>query len=149
MKRILYLLLILLVPLIIMGCSQKEEKFDHTELKAELKEEGITPKLPTTFPMTIVEYERVIPPHQTNIIEVTFNGEEGRQFSLTIEPPSVEYQNLQNKEDVTVNGNSGFFIEGPAPSIHWTDGDYHYILTSYTDEKETKEMMIEIAESFR
>lgn len=149
MKRVLSILLFILVPLIILGCSQKEVKFDHTELKEELKKEGISPKLPTTFPVTIKEYERVIPPHPTDIIEVEFIGEEGMQFSLIIEPPPVEYPNLQNEEDVKVNGNNGFFLEGPGPSIHWTDGDYHYILTSYTDEKETKEMMVAIAESFQ
>lgn len=149
MKKVLSILLFLLVPLIILGCSQKEVLFDHTELKEELKKEGISPKLPTTFPMPIVEYERVIPPHDTNINEVIFKGEEGMQFSLTVQPPPVEYDNLQNKEDVMVNGNEGFFIEGPGPSIHWTDGDYHYILTYYTDEKATKEMMVAIAESFQ
>lgn len=149
MKRVLSILLFLLVPLIILGCSQKEVKFDHTELKGELKKEGISPKLPTRFPITIGEYERVNPPHETNINEVIFKDEKGMRFSLTVQPPPVEYNNLQNKEDVMVNGNDGFFIEGPGPSIHWTDGDYHYILTSYTDEKETKEMMIAIAESFQ
>jgi hypothetical protein len=148
MKRVLSMLF-LLVPLIILGCSQKEERFDHTALKEELKEEGIAPKLPTKFPMTIVGYERVNPPHETNIYEVIFKGEEGgMQFSLTIQPPTVEYINYE-EEEVTVNGNNGFFIEGPGSSIHWTDGDYHYILTSYTDENGTKEKMVDIAESFQ
>jgi hypothetical protein len=149
MKKALTILIFLLVPLIIVGCSQKEVMFNHTELKEELKKEGISPKLPTTFPMTIVEYERVIPPHETNIYEVIFKGEEGMRLSLTVEPPPVEYHNLQNKKDVTINGNDGFFIEGPGPSIHWTDGDYHYILTYFTDEKVTKEMMVAMAESFQ
>jgi hypothetical protein len=149
MKKALSVLMFLLVPLIIGGCSQKEIMFNHTELKEELKKEGISPKLPTSFPMTIVEYERVIPPHETNINEVIFKGEEGMRLSLTIEPPQVEYHNLQNKEDVTINGNEGFFIEGPGPSIHWTDGNYHYILTYFTDKKVTKEMMVAVAESFQ
>lgn len=147
MKRVLSLLF-LLVPLIVLGCSQKEERFDHTTLKEELKEDGIAPKLPTKFPMTIVEYERVNPPHETNINEVIFKGEEGMLFSLTIQPPPVEYNNLQNKEVVMVNGNNGFYIKGPGPSLHWTDGDYHYILTSYSEENGTKKRMIETAESF-
>jgi hypothetical protein len=80
---------------------------------------------------------------------VIFKGEEGgKQFSLTIQPPPVEYINFE-EEDVTVNGNKGFFIEGPSSSIHWTDGDYHYILTSYSDENGTKERMVETAESFQ
>ncbi|WP_043929725.1 hypothetical protein [Bacillus sp. EB01] len=149
MKKALSILMFLLVPLLIVGCSQKEIMFNHTELKEELKKEGISPKLPTSFPMTIVEYERVIPPHETNINEVIFKGEEGMRLSLTIEPPQVEYHNLQYQEDVTINGNDGFFIEGPGPSIHWTDGDYHYILTYFTDEKVTKEMMVAVAESFQ
>jgi hypothetical protein len=149
MKRLLSLLF-LLVPLIVLGCSQKEESFDHTTLKEELKEDGISPKLPTEFPMPIVEYERVFPPHETNIIEVIFKGKEGGMlFSLTIQPPLVEYNNLQNKEVVMVNGDNGFYIKGPGSSLHWTDGDYHYILTSYSEENGTKEKMIETAESFR
>lgn len=148
MKRILSMLF-LLVPLIILGCSQKEGRFDHTALKEELKEEGIAPKLPTKFPMAILRYERVNPPHETNIHEVIFNGEDGgMKFSLTIQPPPVEYINLDG-EDVTVNGNKGFFIEGPGSSIHWTEGGYHYILTSYSGEDGTKESMIELAESFK
>ncbi|MBT2636733.1 hypothetical protein [Bacillus sp. ISL-39] len=147
MKRIVYMLL-LLIPMIIMGCSQNDEKFDHTALKKELKEEGIAPKLPTKFPVTIVSYERVSPPHETNINEVIFKGEEGgMQFSLTIQPPPVEYH-FEGYE-VTVNGNDGFFKEGPGASIHWTEGDYHYILTSYSEENGTKEIMVETAESFR
>ena len=148
MRRVLSLLF-LLVPLILLGCNQKEERFDHAALKEELKEEGIAPKLPTKFPLTIEGYEHVIPPHETNIREVIFNGEDGgMKFSLTIQPPPVEYINLEG-EDVTVNGNKGFYIKGPGSSIHWTDGDYHYILTSYSDENGTKEKMIEIAESFQ
>ncbi|WP_053362373.1 hypothetical protein [Bacillus sp. FJAT-27251] len=148
MKRVMSMLFLFL-PLIILGCSQNEESFDHTALKEELKEEGITPKLPTKFPMTIVEYERAIPPHETDIHEVIFKGEEGgMKFSLTIQPPPVEYINLEKEEEVTVNGNNGFFIQGPGPSIHWTDGDYHYILTYY-GEKATKETMVGIAESFQ
>jgi hypothetical protein len=149
MKRVLSILLFLLVPLIILGCSQKELLFDRTELKEELKKEGISPKLPTRFPVTIVGYERVNPPHETNINEVIFKAEDGMQFSLSVQPPPVEYNNLQNKEDVIVNGNNGFYIEGPGSSIHWTNGDYHYILTSYSDESGTKERMVEIAESFQ
>ena len=148
MKRVLSMLC-LLVPLIMLGCSQKEERFDHTALKEELKEEGIAPKLPTKFPMDIAGYERVIPPHVTNIREVIFKGGDGgMKFSLTIQPPPVEYINVE-EEDVTVNGNKGFFIEGPGSSIHWTEGDYHYILTSYSEENGTKEKMIETAESFQ
>ena len=148
MKKVLSMLF-LLVPLILLGCSQKEERFDHTALKDELKEEGIAPKLPTKFPIAIAGYERVIPPHETNIHEVIFNGEDGgMKFSLTIQPPPVEYINVE-KEDVTVNGTKGFFIEGPGSSIHWTEGDYHYILTSYSEKNGTKESMVEIAESFK
>ncbi|MBT2681283.1 hypothetical protein J7E38_20170 [Bacillus sp. ISL-35] len=148
MKRVLSMLF-LLIPLVVLGCSQQKERFDHTTLKEELKEEGITPKLPTKFPMIITGYERVTPPHETNIIEVIFNGKEGgMQFSLTIQPPPVEYVNAEG-EDVNVNGNNGFYIKGPGPSIHWTDGDYHYILTSYSEENGTKEKMIETAESFQ
>ena len=148
MKRVLSLLF-LLVPFIVLGCSQKEESFDHTTLKEELKEEGIAPKLPTKFPMTIVGYERVTPPHETDIFEIIFKGKEGgMQFSLTIQPPPVEYKNLQNKEAVMVNGDNGFYIKGPGSSLHWTDGDYHYILTSYSEENGTKEKMIDTAESF-
>ncbi|MBT2641882.1 hypothetical protein J7I80_06575 [Bacillus sp. ISL-41] len=147
MKRVLSILF-LLVPLIILGCSQKEQSFDHTALKEELKEEGIAPKLPTKFPMTIVDYERVTPPHETIINEVIFKGEDGgMQFSLTIQPPPVEY-NFEG-EDVTVNGNKGFFIEGPGSSIHWREGDYHYILTSYSEENGSKERMVETAEAFQ
>lgn len=149
MKRVLFVLLLLLVPLTIMGCTQKEKSFDHKKLKQELKAEGSAPKLPTKFPITIEGYERVTPPHETNINEVIFKGEEGgMQFSLTIQPPPVEYINTEG-EDVTVNGKNGFFIEGPGSSIHWTDGDYHYILTSYSDENGTKEKMVETAESFQ
>ena len=120
MKRVLSMLF-LLVPLIILGCSQKEESFDHTALKEELKEEGIAPKLPTKFPMTIEGYERVIPPHETNIREVIFNGEDGgMKFSLTIQPPPVEYFNVE-EEDVTVNGNKGFFIEGQIGRASWRE----------------------------
>ncbi|MFT9498009.1 hypothetical protein [Anaerosolibacter sp.] len=148
MKKVLSMLF-LLVPLILLGCSQKEKRFDHTALKDELKEEGIAPKLPTKFPMAIAGYERVISPHETNIHEVIFNGEDGgMKFSLTIQPPPVEYINVE-KEDVTVNGNKGFFIEGPGSSIHWTEGDYHYFLTSYSEKIGTKESMVEIAESFK
>ena len=148
MKRILSMLF-LIIPIILLGCSQKGERFDHTALKDELKEAGIAAKLPTKFPMTIVGYERIIPPHESNINEVIFKGEEGgMQFSLTIQPPPVEYSDF-GEEDITVNGNSGFFIDGPGSSIHWTDGDYHYILTSYSDENGTKERMIETAESFQ
>ncbi|MBT2695696.1 hypothetical protein [Bacillus sp. ISL-55] len=148
MKKLLSMLL-LLVPMLLLGCSQNEERFDHTALKDELKEEGIEPKLPTEFPMAIAGYERVIPPHESNIHEVIFNGEDGgMKFSLTIQPPPVEYIN-DEEEDVTVNGNKGFFMDGPGSSIHWTDGDYHYILTSYSDENGTKDSMVEIAESFK
>ncbi len=148
MKRVFSVLLLLLVPLTIMGCTQKEQSFDHTALKEELKEEGIAPKLPTKFPITIVEYERVTPPHETNIHEVIFKGEEGgMQFSLTIQPSPVEYH-FEGYE-VTVNKNDGFYIKGPGSSIHWSDGDYHYILTSYSDENGTKEKMVETAESFQ
>lgn len=147
MKRILFML-VFLVPLILLGCSETEKRFDHAALKEELKEDGITPKLPTKFPVTIVGYERAIPPHETNINEVIFKGEEGgMQFSLTIQPPPVEY-NFKG-EDVTVNGKDGFFIKGPGSSIHWTDGDYHYIFTSYSEENGTKEIMVETAESFQ
>ncbi|WLR57386.1 hypothetical protein LC048_11325 [Mesobacillus subterraneus] len=107
MRRVLSLLF-LFVPFKLLGCSQKEERFDHAALKEELKEEGIAPKLPTEFPMVIEGYEHVIPPHETNIHEVTFNGEDGgMKFSLTIQPHAVEYMNLEG-EDVTVNGNKGF-----------------------------------------
>jgi len=147
MKRVLAMLF-LLVPMILLGCSQNEEGFNHTALKEELKEEGIAPKLPTKFPIKILEYERVTPPHETNIHEVIFKGKEGgMQFSLTIQPPPVEYH-FEGFE-VTVNGNDGFYIKGPGSSIHWTDGDYHYILTSYSEENGTKERMVETAESFQ
>ena len=81
--------------------------------------------------------------------EILFKGEEGKQFLLTIhDSKSVDYNKLE-KEDVMINGKSGFYIEGPGPSLHWTEGNYHYILRDDTDEKDTKERMIEIAESFR
>lgn len=153
MKRVLFLLLLLLlllflVPLILMGCTQKES-FDQKALKEELKEEGINPKLPTKFPITIERYELVTPPHETTINEVVFKGEEGRmEFTLTIQPSLVEYIDFEG-EDVTVNGKDGFYVKGPGSSIHWTDGDYHYILTSYSDENGTKEKMVETAESFQ
>jgi hypothetical protein len=148
MKR-LFSILFLLVSLIISGCSQNVAGFEHTKLKEKLKEEGITAKLPTEFPIAIGGYERVIPPHETNINEVIFKGEKGEMlFALTIQHPPVEYNNFE-EEDVTVNGNKGFFIKGPGSSIHWTDGAYHYILTSYSDENGTKEKMIETAESFQ
>ena len=147
MKRVVFMLFIL-VPMLVLGCSQNEERFNHSALKEELKEEGIAPKLPTKFPISIVEYERVTPPHETNINEVIFKGEEGgMQFSLTIQPAPVEY-NFEGYE-VTVNGNDGFYIKGPGSSIHCTDGDYHYILTSYSLENGTKERMVETAESFQ
>lgn len=144
----IYPFLFLAVPLLIVGCSNRENIFDHSELKAELKEEGISPMLPTKFPVTIVEYEQNIPPHETNIYEVLFRGGKGEQFSLLVQPPIVTY-NISEKEDITINGNQGFFLDGPGPSIHWAEGDYHYILTYYTEEKDTKELLIEIAESFQ
>jgi hypothetical protein len=148
MKRVMFIC-ILLAPIILWGCSQNEGRFDHAALKEEFKKEGLFPKLPTKFPINIEKYERVIPPHETNINEVIFKGEdEGMQFSLTIQPTPVEYINFEG-EKVTVNGNSGFFTRGPGSSIHWTDEDYHYILTSYSDKNGTKERMVETAESFK
>ena len=147
MKRVMFLC-ILLAPIILWGCSQNEGRFDHAALKEEFNKEGIFPKLPTKFPITIVEYERVIPPHETKINEVIFKGVEGgMQFSLTIQPIPVEYVNFEG-EKVKVNGISGFYTAGPGSSIHWSDGDYHYILTSYIDKNGTKEIMVETAESF-
>ena len=70
----------------------------------------------------------------------------GEEFALTISPAPVEYNGFE-KEEVTINGNSGFYTASElfGTSIHWTEDDYHYILLS----KVSKEMTIEIAESFR
>mgnify|MGYP003501229002 FL=1 len=70
----------------------------------------------------------------------------GEEFALTISPAPVEYNGFE-KEEVTINGNSGFYTASElfGTSIHWTEDDYQYILLS----KVSKEMTIEIAESFR
>ena len=57
--------------------KKSRSSFDHAAHKEDLKEEGITQKFSTKFPMTIVGYERVIPPHETNINELIFKGKEG------------------------------------------------------------------------
>lgn len=141
--------------MILIGCSEGDnfKRFDNSELKEELKVEGINPKLPTKFPVTIVEYERKTPPQQSNIHEIIFKGKDGELFSLIIDSATTEYNDFE-KEDVEINGNSGFYVESklPGPSIHWTDGEFHFIFqyqTTNLEKTETKEVMIGIAESFQ
>lgn len=152
MKKGVYLFLF--VSLFLLGCSQssvKLEKYDHSELEAELEEEGIRPKLPTKFPVAITEYKQRIPPHPSTIYETSFTGENRERFLLTISSAGTTYNDFE-REDITINGNDGFYVESvlPGPSVHWDDGDYHYIFQyemTETDE-ETKELMIKLAESF-
>ncbi|WP_421377950.1 hypothetical protein ACOJQI_11755 [Bacillus salacetis] len=82
-------------------------------------------------------------------------GENGEIFTLLIHTAPVIYNDgaLQNQKEVTINGNEGFYAENDVtgPSIHWTDGDYHYVVDYQSIELETevnKDTMMAIAESF-
>ncbi|GAA0343511.1 hypothetical protein GCM10008967_37460 [Bacillus carboniphilus] len=138
------------------GCGQAGglKDYDNRELAKELKEEGVHPKLPTKFPVKIAKYERIIPPHDSRIYETIFTGENDEVFSLIINPGQAEYHGDFERENVTVCGNSGFYMnsELPGPSLHWFDGDYSYILeyqTLFSDTEVTKEIMMKIAEFFQ
>jgi hypothetical protein len=153
MKKLI--LLVIVIPLMLIGCSNGSNlvTFDNTELAKELKSEGINPKLPTMFPVEIVKYERVIPPHESKRYETSFTAEGGEVFNVIIHSGQVTYNNQVKKEEVKINGNEGFYRENDADrqSLHWTDGEYHYILeyvTTDLDIQVTKKTMIETAESF-
>lgn len=154
MKRLLFVLVA--VPSLLYGCSNSGEdlvEYDHSELSSELVEKGIEPKLPTVFPVAIEGHELFEPPHESSRYETNLTGENGEIFTLTVHSAPVAYDENMEKDDVKINGNEGFYTENEVtgPSLHWTDGDYHYILEYRTigfDTVVNKESMLHIAESF-
>ncbi|WP_409250701.1 hypothetical protein V1502_11040 [Bacillus sp. SCS-153A] len=155
MRIILFLLIAL--PVLLVGCSSSDSNslvdYDHSKLSSEFENEGIQPKLPTGFPVRIKGHERVIPPHETSRYETKFTGENGEIFTLIVHSGPVAYEEGMKKEDVSINGSEGFYTENEVtgPSLHWTEGKYHYILDYSTIALETevnKETMMAIAESF-
>lgn len=154
MKKILFVLVA--VPSLLFGCSNSGEdlvEYDYSELSSELAEKGIEPKLPTGFPVAIEGYELFEPPHESSRYETSLTGENGEIFTLIVHSAPVSYEGNMEKEDVQINGNGGFYTENEVtgPSLHWTEGDYHYILEYSTiglDTVVNKETMLHIAESF-
>ncbi|EDL66511.1 DUF4367 domain-containing protein [Bacillus sp. SG-1] len=154
MKKLLFMLVAF--PSLLFGCSHSREdlvEYNHSELSAELAEKGIEPKLPTEFPVAIEGYEIFEPPHKSSRYETSLTGKNGEIFTLTVHTAPVSYEGNIEKEDVKINGNEGFYTENEVtgPSLHWTEGDYHYILEYRTigfDTVVNKETMLDIAESF-
>lgn len=155
-----FFFLIIAVSFLLIGCSaigsgESFVTFDNKQLASDLESEGIEPKLPTRFPMVISEYEIVKPPHESSRHEVQLTGEKGEIFNLVVHSTPVTYDGeLENQEEVKINGNEGFYAvnDVTGPSVHWTDSDYHYILEYQTIGLETevnKETMMAIAKSFK
>ncbi|WP_456270935.1 DUF4367 domain-containing protein [Bacillus sp. AK031] len=157
MRKIFFLLIA--VSFILSACSINSNgenlvTYDNSQLSSDLEKEGIDPKLPTGFPIAITEYELFKPPHQTSRYETNLIGENGEIFTIIVHSTTVSYEGeFENQEEVTINGNEGFYTENEVtgPSLHWTDGDYHYILDYQTIGLETavnKDTMMAIADSF-
>lgn len=156
-------ILLLGICLLLIGCSDKEASagisYDPTKIREHLKEEQkIEPKLPTTFPVEIQEDEVNPQTHpESSVYDVQFTGENDEKFILLIHTKEVTYDGKPDGyEEITINSHNGFYAEdGLASSVHWTDGDYHYIFeydvaASGKDAvKLTKEELIRIAESFK
>jgi len=151
--------LIIAASFLLIGCTNNGNgeslvTYDNNQLASDLEKEGIEPKLPTEFPVAITEYQILKPPHESTRHETKLKGENGERFTLLVHSGPVSYDGeLENQEEVEINGNEGFYAvnDVTGPSIHWTDGDYHYVIDYQTIELETevnKETMIAIAESF-
>ena len=155
-----FFFLLIAASFLLIGCSdigsgESFVTYDHNQLERDLESEGIEPKLPTAFPVAITEYEIVKPPHESPRHEIQLTGKKGEIFNLVVHAAPVTYDGkLENQEEVKINGNEGFYAvnDVTGPSVHWTDGDYHYILEYQTIGLETevnKETMMAIAESFK
>lgn len=156
-------ILLLGISLLLIGCNDKEASagisYDPTKIREYLKEEQkIEPKLPTTFPVEIKEDEINPQTHpESSVHDVQFTGENDEKFMLMIHTKEVKYDGKpQGYEEITINSQDGFYAEDDlASSVHWTDGDYHYIFeyqvaASGKDAiKLTKEELIRIAKSFK
>ncbi|MEI5908734.1 DUF4367 domain-containing protein [Bacillus spongiae] len=158
MKKIIFLLIA--VPFFLIGCGSDNDvnlvTYDNGELEKELKEEGIQPKLPTKFPIVIVEHELSIPPPPTpkGQFPVYYTGENGEYFELMIWDRPVTWEEISTYEKVDINGNESFYMSDEAytSTLHWEDGDYYYILQYHHQSSETKITkgdLINIAESFK
>jgi hypothetical protein len=159
MKNII--LMMIATSFLLIGCNSNANgdslaTYDNSQLASDLEEErGLQPKLPTEFPIEISKYEIFEQPHESSIHEVRLTGENGEIFTLLFHTAPVTYNDgaLDNQEEVTINGNDGLYAVNDitGPSIHWTDGDYHYVVDYQSIELETevnKETMMAIAESF-
>ncbi|WP_335872263.1 hypothetical protein [Bacillus sp. 2205SS5-2] len=151
--------LIIAASFLLIGCTNNGNgnnlvTYDNSELASDLEKEGVEPKLPTNFPISITKYEILKPQHESTRHETKITGENDEIFTLVVHSSPVTYEEeLENQEEVKINGNEGFYAvnEITGPSVHWKDGDYHYILEYQTIELDTeinKETMISIAESF-
>ncbi|KPL60993.1 DUF4367 domain-containing protein [Rossellomorea vietnamensis] len=155
-----FFLLLIAASLLLIGCGEMGSgeslvTYDNSQLAGDLENEGIEPKLPTEFPVDIAEYEIVKPPHESSRHEIQLTGKNGEIFNLVVHTSPVTYDGeLENQEEVKINGNEGFYAENDVtgPSVHWTDEGFHYILEYQSiglDTEVNKETMMAIAESYK
>lgn len=151
------------ICLLLIGCNDNEASaglsYDPSKIQKQLKEEQkIDSKLPTAFPVEIKDYEISPQTHtESSVHDVQFTGTNEEKFILMIHTKEVTYDGKpQGYEELKINNQEVFYIEDDlASSVHWKDGDYHYIFEYQVAEsgkdaaKLTKEEMVEVAESFK
>ncbi|WLR42306.1 DUF4367 domain-containing protein [Bacillus carboniphilus] len=154
MKKIIILMI---TSIFLIGCNSSGGSnlvtYDNDKLAKEIEEKGFKPKLPTKFPIAIINHEISSPPTNDHFI-VDFTGEKGEYFELIIWDKLVTWNDNSNQEEININGKEGSYMSDEVlmSTLHWRDGDYDYILQYYhtfSDTKIAKADLIGIAESFQ
>jgi hypothetical protein len=150
-KKLIVFLAVLLLTACGNDASSNLEKFDHSKLEEDIKDEAYQSKLPTGFPFEIESASYTpVPENQRDTMQTfQFYGINGEYIELRTNSGEVHFSGIEGSEQVSVNNHDGTFgeTENGSLSLHWEDGDITYHLMAKGDEV-TKEELIATAESF-